>query len=248
VASATIEIRDAIANAGDERRLKAAAGRLRQIDRALAGRKLKAPVVRSESERNALSSILVTRIPPYDWPWTWQWQAGGAAVSVAANRNAGNMSYSLWNNSRDASASAAAALGIYFRPSVSNGILRLSSNPAFNSFWWTICTLASAHSDGWIGLYVGRYTIAGGFDGAAVNQKISLWSDDSWWSGAGSQSGSSSGFPLFAQFNVDSAHWYALWVWCGGYVHGAGWGGWFSGSGAGANLSVSVPSITWELF
>lgn len=248
LASTSAALRDlTLGPDADRRRLRAVATRLRTLDRGLAGQKLKAPTGGGDVERQALSSILVTRVPPYDYPWTWQWQSGGASVSVGANRNTGAMSFALWNNGRNASAAAAAALGIYFRPSVSNGILRLSSTPRFSYLWWTICAFASAHSDGWIGLYVGRYTLAGGFDGAPVNQKLYQWNDDSWWSGAGSNSGSTSGYPLFAQFNVDSAHWYALWVWCGGYVHGEGWGT-FSGSGAGSDLNVTVPSITWELF
>ncbi|HYU01717.1 MAG TPA: hypothetical protein VEK85_15155 [Gemmatimonadales bacterium] len=231
-----------------EARVRAAVQALRQLDRRLGVRKLAAPRLVREEERVSLGSISATRTPPYDYPWTWSAGSGAPAISVAANRNTGQMSFSIWNASKDASGSAAAALGIYFRPVVTNGILRLSSSPAFNYSWWTYCVFASAHSDGFIGLYVGRYTLAGGFDGAPVDQRISLWSDDSWWSGAGSHSGSSSGYPLFAQLNVDSSHWYALWVWCGGRASGAGWGGLFSGSGAGSNLSVTVPSIFWELF
>src|SRR5262245_28137063 len=113
--------------------------------------------------------------------------------------------------------------------------------------WSTYCVLASAHSDAFIGLYVGRYNVSGGFDGAPVSQIIRLWNDDSWWYGAGSHSGSNSGFPLIAQFNVDWSHFYALWVWCGGRATGEGFGT-FSGSGAGSQLSVAVPSMTWELF
>jgi len=239
--------RAVLSSLGESTDLRRAVAQLRTLDAGAAKQRLALPKGTRENARIAMSSIVVTRVPPYDYPWSWQWQAGGASLNASANRNTGGMSFSLWNNGNDASAAAAAALGIYFRPSVENGILRLWSSPAFNYFWWTICAFASAHSDGWIGLYVGRYTLAGGFDGSPVNQRISLWSDDSWWSGAGSHSGSTSAYPLFAQFNVDSAHWYALWVWCGGSVHGAGWGT-FSGSGAGARMSVAVPSITWELF
>jgi hypothetical protein len=240
--------RAVLSSLGESADLGRAVGQLRTLDSGAGKQRVTVPKPARDLPRIAMGSIVVTRVPPYDYPWSWQWQAGGASVGSSANRSSGGMSFSLWNNSRDASASAAAALGVYFRPSVANGILRLSSSPAFNYLWWTYCAFASAHSDGWIGLYVGRYTLGGGFDGSSVDQRLSLWSDDSWWSGAGTQSGSTSAYPLFAQFNVDSAHWYALWVWCGGYVHGAGWGGAFSGSGAGAQMSVAVPSMTMELF
>lgn len=64
----------------------------------------------------------------------------------------------------------------------------------------------------------------------------------------GPQEGSNSGYPLFASLEVDNDHFYEIWVWGGTDVYAAGWGGWFGGSGAGGDLSTSVPSITWELF
>jgi hypothetical protein len=221
--------------------------RLSKLDSRQGGLTLDPPALEKVETRISTGSISATVAPPYNYQWTWNAQTGGPSLGVNANRNSGHMDFNIWNNSRSASGSAAAAVGIYFRPMVTNGILRISSNPSFNYNWWTICTLASAHSDGWLGLYVGRYTLDGGFDGAPVSQHVSLWNDDSWWGGAGPHTGSNSGYPLSAQINVDSAHWYAIWAWCGGRATGAGWGT-FSGSGAGSNLSVGVPSITWTLF
>ncbi|HEY8775685.1 MAG TPA: hypothetical protein VIM33_04280 [Gaiellaceae bacterium] len=219
---------------------------LAALDQRLGRAKLSPPAPPAEIERLSSGSISANVVPPLNYQWTWNAQNGGATVSTAATASNGRMSFNLWNNGRDATAWGRAAVGIYFRPIFANGILRISSNPAFNFNWWTICAFASAHSDAFIGLYVGKYTLAGGFDSAPVSQQVSLWNDDSWWSGA-SGSGSNSGFPLSAWISVDNAHWYAIWIWCGGSVHGSGWGT-FSGSGAGANLAVTVPSIMWELF
>ncbi|MBV8391390.1 MAG: hypothetical protein JO080_16410 [Mucilaginibacter sp.] len=111
-----------------------------------------------------------------------------------------------------------------------------------------LCVTDSVHADGFIGLYVGRYDLSGGFNGTVVNQQISLWNDSSWWAGT-TGSGSNSAFPLFSQFNVDSDHWYAMWVWCGTHIETAGFNNsptW--GSGAYGIMDVTVPSITWELF
>jgi hypothetical protein len=144
------------------------------------------------------------------------------------------------------SASARAALGIFFALATDGtSHFRFWANPAFGFNWWDICLFDSAHSDGFIGLYAGAYDWSGAFAGAPVDQMISLWSDDSWWSGASNQ-GSNSGFPLSADFEVDSSHWYALWVWCGVDDSAAGWGT-FSGSGSGSSLAITVPSISWEL-
>jgi hypothetical protein len=227
--------------------VQAVTRRFSTLDERLGKQELTHPKVDDVEERIFAGSIGATVVPPYNYQWTWNAQVGGASVGVNANRNAGTLGFNLWNAGRDASASAAAAVGFFFRPMLKNGLLRIWANPAFNYLWWTYCVFASAHSDGWLGFYVGRYTLAGGFDGAPVFQQHMLWDDDSWWSGAGSHSGSNSGYPLFAQFSVDSAHWYAIWVWCGGRATGAGWGT-FSGSGAGSNLAVTVPSMGWELF
>jgi hypothetical protein len=210
---------------------------------------LVAPRVARVEPRIFTGSIGVTYAPPYNYNWTWTAFTGNASAhSAAANRNTGSMSFSLHtsNGGDSATSSGRAALGAFFRPITANGILRIASTPSFSYNWWTICAFASAHSDGFIGLYVGRYTLGGGFDGAPVNQMTSLWNDDSWWSGA-SGSASSSGYGLSAQFNVDSSHYYQIWVWCGGYVSASGWHT-FSGSGAGAYMNATVPSVHAELF
>jgi hypothetical protein len=200
------------------------------------------------TQRIFTGSIGATVTAPYDYPWTWSIAAGSPDLFVSADKTTGRMSFNIWSNWDDeSSGSAAVGLGIFFKPMTASGILRLSSNPSFNYTWGTWDTLASAHSDAFIGLYVGSYALGGGFDGAPVNQQIVLWSDDSWWSGAGYHQGSNSAYPLFAQFNVDSSHWYALWVWCGGNAAAEGWGT-FSGSGANSGLTVALRSITWELF
>lgn len=219
---------------------------LQALDRSYSKTRLPSIDVMPERARIFSGSIGATRVPPYNYQWTWNATNGGPAVSVGASANTGAMNYNLWTNSRRSSASAAAAVGIYFRPAFETGILRIWANPALSYNWWTSCAFASAHSDGWIGLNVGRYTLAGGSAGTPVRQQTRLWNDDSWWSGA-SDSGSNSGYPLFAQLSVDRSHWYALWVWIGGSISGAGWGT-FSGSGAGAVMNARVPAITWELF
>jgi hypothetical protein len=221
---------------------------LKEMDTRQSRIKLQEPKLIKEKQRIFTGSISATVVPPFNYQWTWNAGSGGPDhLDVAANRNTGRMNFFAHTNpDHSSSGSVRTALGIFFRPATSNGILRLSANPAINYDWWDICAFASAHTDGFIGLYVGRYNLSGGFDAAPVSQQRSLWNDSSWWSG-GSGSGSNSGYPLSAQFNVDSSHWYALWIWCGGNVSADGWHT-FSGSGAGARLAVAIPSITWELF
>jgi hypothetical protein len=208
------------------------------------------PPARAARSRLFTGSIGATVTPPYNWSWTWEAGSGDPAINTAAADAAnGTWSVSDWTSlNNSSSASSRAAVGIFFRPPTENGILQVWSNPALNYFWGDWCFLDSAGSDGWLGFYIGEYAVeGGGFVTAPVDQQITLWSDNSFWSGVGQQEGSTSGFPLFAQLEVDNDHWYAIWVWGGVDVYGAGWGGLF-GSGAGGDLSASVPSITWELY
>jgi hypothetical protein len=157
------------------------------------------------------------------------------------------MSINIWTDFNNGSAvSGRAAVGTYFYPPTSDSTLQIWSAPAISDDWGDWCSFDSASADGWIGLYVGSYDLAGGFTGAVIDQQITLWSDSSWWSGVGEQEGSNSGYGLYGSTHVDQDHQYLIWVWCGGDISAAGWGT-FSGSGAGDDLNVAVPSITWEL-
>jgi hypothetical protein len=211
-------------------------------------RELPSPVWAPETQRIFTGSIGATVVPPYDYQWTWSATTAGATIqALSADSSKGAVLFTKASFDADpASVSARGAVGIFFRPVVTNGILRISSNPSFSYMWDTFCWHSSTHSDGFVGLYVGSYTLAGGFDGARIDQKSYLWSDDSWWYGTSGQ-GTNSGFPVSAQLNVDSNHYYAIWVWCGGRDTSGGDGFlWFST--ANSNFSMQVPSITWELF
>lgn len=223
---------------------------MRELQARYAKTKIITPDAAKERERIFSASIAATVVPPFNYDWSWVATANSPNTATTnANRSTGQMNFNAWTNlDHGSSANVRSALGIYFRPSLENGILHLSSNPALNYGWGDWCVMDGAHTDGWIGLIVGRYNLSGGFDSWVVNQRINLWNDDSWWSGTGWRTGTNSGYPLDAWFTVDSSHWYAMWVWCGGDVSADGWGSPFWGSGAGASMSVSAPSITWELF
>jgi hypothetical protein len=230
-------------------RVAAAVRQLKTEDARRSKMRLEVPRITHVEPKIFAGSIGFTFAPPYNYPWTWTAFTGSASNhSASANQNTGAIGFGLHtsNGSDAATASGRAAVGSYFRPLTRNGILRISSTPSFSYNWWTSCAFASAHSDGFIGLYVGRYTLSGGFEAAPVNQMVSLWNDSSWWSGA-SGSTSNSGYGLSAQIDVDSSHYYLIWVWCGGYVSASGWHT-FSGSGAGAYMNAGVPSVHAELF
>jgi hypothetical protein len=232
----------------DAERLAEAIRRARERYASIRDRELPPLVWSTETQRVFAGSIGATIVPPYNYQWTWSATSAGATIqALSADASKGAVLFTKQASGDDeSSASARGAVGIFFRPVVTNGILRISSNPSFSYNWDTFCWHSSTHSDGFVGLYVGRYTLAGGFDGAPIDQRISLWNDDSWWYGTSGQ-GSNSGFPLSAQLNVDSSHYYAIWVWCGGRDTSGGDGFWWW-STANSNFSMQVPSITWELF
>lgn len=222
---------------------------LRHEQEGAARRKTVPPKARRARPRVFTGSIGATLAPPYNWSWTWNAGTGGPDINAAsADNQNGTWNVSDWASFSDSSnASARAAVGVFFRPPTDTGILRVWANPALNYDWGDWCTLDGAGSDGWVGLYIGEYDAdGGGFVAAPVDQQASLWSDNSWWAGVGAQEGTNSGYPLFAELDVDSDHFYEIWVWGGTDVYAAGWGT-FSGSGAGGDLTAAVPSITWEL-
>lgn len=195
-------------------------------------------------------SIGATRVPPFDYQWSWESTTNSPSVSKSANRTNGQMSYNMWDNlDNSSSGSARTAIGIYFRPPTRNGLLIANSVPAYSATWGTWCVLADAHTDGWIGLFVGSYNVSdNSYAGTIIDQKNSLFSDDSWWSGIGWRESTNSGYPLSAMFPVDNAHWYAIWVWSGGRIAADGWGGTFQGSGAHSGIVTNIPYMSWTYF
>ncbi len=220
---------------------------LRTVQKSFQSRRAQPPKVAKKKERVFLGSIGGTRVPPFDYPWTWSATSGSPVAVTSADVNSGQMSVDVATNENNGSSvSARAALGIFFSsPTECLSHFKFWANPALSFNWWDICAFDSAHSDGFIGLYAGSYDWSGAQTGTPVDQMITLWSDDSWWSGASNQ-GSNSGYSLSGDFEVDADHYYALWVWCGVNDSAAGWGT-FSGSGSGSSLALTVPSISWEV-
>jgi len=145
-----------------------------------------------------------------------------------------------------ASASVNGAVGIYFA-SPMDGVSEFSffASPSIGFDWEEFCSLSSAHSDGSIGLLAVGYDWAGDTATTLVDQSISLWSNNSWIDDASGDKLVSS-FPLSASFQVDSDHFYALYVRFGMNDSADGFGI-ISGSAAISDLAVGVPSIGWCL-
>lgn len=179
-----------------------------------------------------LGSISATFAPPYWGTWSTSWdQTGSGQGGASANKN-GSFSMSAWSGNNSGTLAVAAALGGYFQPPADEGILNISAGPSLGYDLQTWYVFDSANAGGFIGLYVGEYTLKGEFVSAPVDQQISI---------AGL--GGASSIPLFASMWADSDHFYEIWVWGGVNAEGDGWSA-FWGSAAYAELNSWVPSIS----
>lgn len=218
-------------------------GRMREEFRK---RRLKAPTAAKQIGRAFTGSFGTTVVPPYDFEWRWAASYGSPSLEIKADPTNGQ----VWaaadcNWDIRSGAMVRAAVGVLVQPITSGGIMFVLANPAFATAWDTICATSDAHSDGFIGLFIGQYDYRGNFVGAPVNQQIDLWNDDSWFFGAGFHEDSSGGYPLLASFIFNDNYWYAIWVWVGCDMWADGTGSGWSWSLADAALTVTVPSMTW---
>jgi hypothetical protein len=216
----------------------------RKLSAAHAERHLDPPKRTKVQARARLGSVSVTFVPPF-WPWHWKAATGSASAEVQVNPGglpspvggAGTISFDCWTGDSGKTAAAAGALGYYFQPLADNGIMYLFANPpvVYDQRTWTV--FDSGHAGGFIGLYVGQYTLGGEFVQAVVDQQIGLWNV------SGGNQGNSSGYPLFASTPVDSDHFYEIWVWAGGDAEADGWSALW-GSAALSDATLAVPSIS----
>lgn len=226
--------------AGEDPKLAASAKRIRAQAVAHGKKKLTLPDRPPRvPSRVRLGSISATFVPTFWGKWFSDgqqgdgWLGGGINVNPSTGNISLNVSAGLGGGG---SAWEAAALGGYFQPPASNGILDIFANPSMGYDFQTWYFLASANAGGFIGLYVGEYTLQGQFQAALVDQQINI-----------SSLGGSSSLPLAASIWVDSDHFYEIWVWAGVNVSADGFHT-FWDSSASAQLSVWVPAISIYYF
>jgi hypothetical protein len=201
---------------------------------------------------------MVERLPPYDYVWNWTGFRGGNArefpnggfighTGVAVSRQNGHAEFRILSDG--GTAFKARFVGIFFRPPSRNGILTLSSNPSYYSWYVNGGFFHGAVTQAWIGFYIQSYYAygkKGGFpDREMLRQQEMIYNRDIfwWWAGSEQRSDRSDGFPLNAQITVDSSHSYIIYVWCGGLARDAGWN---NSSYAISALSINIPSIIWS--
>ncbi|HMH17467.1 MAG TPA: hypothetical protein VK572_04890 [Burkholderiales bacterium] len=215
------------------------------IHKKLAKRKLAAPKLAGEVGGILGGSFSVKVVPPFDYAYTIPFlTAGNPSLVGSANKNTGQMSGSAVSDFQNRSfGSMYTEMGIYVRPTFSPSMLRVSASPAFSIEWWTNSLYADSavrsFGSGLLGIYAQQGEI-GPSRGA-----VSIF--DSWDQQATQQIqfdfGSNPHIPVSTQLEVDPSFSCVVFVSTTTHVETVGW----PGSLAGSMMSVTLPSITYEL-
>lgn len=213
-------------------------------------RKILLPSAPEETAHVYLGSLGGKAVAPFGYARTWAWKKGKASFPelLSADKKKGSLEIKLgYNNFGYYAGKSRAAIGMYFRPATENGILRVRSNISYNAFWETVCNHYTAEVEGWVGFKIERYNYSSKqYVDTILKQRKILFKDSSWWEGIGFDEESNTGYGLKAEVDVDSAHFYIIWIRCGARVQ-SDYSGYFS-SAAISELKIKVPSISWELF
>lgn len=195
--------------------------------------------------------ISATVVPPFDYDVTIPTVIEGEpTLTLSADKNTGQMSVSCVTSVQNESnsGSAYATVGIYFHP-MTAGTLIVSANPTYSFQWWTnsLNSGASVRSFGSTGLTIYGVDVAAEVTGgtgtivSVAGQSLFTWDEDQTGQ-VDLDFGSDLHTPVSTQIEVNPTLVYLLFVEADTHVEGVGW----PGSLAGAVISVTVPSITYE--
>lgn len=176
--------------------------------------------------------------PPFDYEGTLP----GAPGETDGSK--GEMSFTLESLGNDYDETACCSIGIHLTPPV-DGQLTVLSNPYLHYHWSDHAYFAAAHSDAFIGFWIGEYDSNGVFMSALFDQRLKLWDDNSHVSDSGDHEEDIPHFPIFGFCPVSGGHQYVIAVSIGGSA--SAHQNFFAGAGAISALIAVVPSITWEL-
>ena len=190
-------------------------------------------------------SILNVVTAPYDYAWgdhspdnqqtwgTWGADSTRAEFSTTDYVHSGG---SAW---------ASAGIGTYFVPAGTRGstYVRVGLYAPYNYDWSDDSSFETAHTDGFMGIFVQSWDLNGGDPQIEIDRRISLWSDGSDWTNSHSDSGSGY-YPSDTYFFAWSSRQYAIWAWCN--TSGDGSSGSIAYSYASGQISVSMPFMVIE--
>jgi hypothetical protein len=207
----------------------------------LAGAPLLAPKVAAEAGGLFPGRITVKVTPPFDYAFTIPDHEGDATSSGFANTNGQLAGRAITGRKRALqSAGMYAEMGIFFHP-LAAGTIRVTANPTFSFQHWTN-SLGSSFVRSFGSAQLGIFTFdrLGHIGGGPIMQ-MKTWNEE-----ATGEIRADFGFDqpaaLSVQMDVTRTLVYALCIALDVHAFGIGW----PGSLAGADLAVTVPSITWQ--
>ncbi len=207
----------------------------------LAGHPLAAPKIAAEAGGLFPGRITVKVTPPFDYAFTIPDHEGETISSGFANTNGQLAGRAVTARKRGLQhAGMYAEMGIFFHP-LTAGTIRVSANPTFSFQHWTN-SLGSSFVRSFGSAQLGIFTFdrQGHIGGGPISQ-MKTWNEEQV-----GQVRADFGFDqtasLSVQMDVTRTLVYALCIALDVHAFGVGW----PGSLAGADLAVSVPSITWQ--
>jgi hypothetical protein len=215
------------------------------IHKKLAKQKLLPPGILGELGGIISGQFGATIAPPFDYAYSLAFQdSGNPTLTGSADKTTGQSSGSAITNSTAPSAgSIYTEIGIYLHPMFGPAILTVSAHPAFSIEWWTnslnINSPVRSFGEGSLGIYAQT---------GEIGPSTGVIADfDSWDEQATNQVlfdfGSNPHIPVSAQLPVDPSLECAIFVATTTHVEGVGW----PGSLAGSMMTVTLPSITFQL-
>lgn len=207
----------------------------------LAGHPLAAPKIAAEAGGLFPGRITVKVTPPFDYAFTIPDHEGETISSGFANTNGQLAGRAVTARKRGLQhAGMYAEMGLFFHP-LSAGTIRVSANPTFSFQHWTN-SLGSSFVRSFGSAQLGIFTFdrQGHIGGGPISQ-MKTWNEEQV-----GQVRADFGFDqtasLSVHMDVTRTLVYALCIALDVHAFGVGW----PGSLAGADLAVSVPSITWQ--
>jgi hypothetical protein len=191
-------------------------------------------------------SVGATYGPPYDVQWTWSQQEGPSVYAsvTSADANSGTMQLEAVSGGNNSAIAARAAVGNWLIAPLGTSTMRISAAPAFS--WWEEAGVewwftSAADSAGWCGFVVESYDQHNGdYVATVLEQQTPIWQDGIGNFGIDQGQGSTSGFPLQAEFTAYEGLFYTVWIWFGVYA-------WTTNDYAVAEFpQIAVPYFAWE--
>jgi hypothetical protein len=229
----------------DPQTVKALDG-LMGIHKKLAKKKLAAPKVPAELGGILPGHFGAKIAPPFDYAYTIPvTDSGNPALVGSANKATGQLSSSAVTDFAAPNRGYVySEMGIYLHPMFGPATLRVSASPALSIEWWTNSLNAESTvvSTGMSGLGIWAQQGLVGPVNSALATSLTDW-DEECTGQILFDFGSNPHEPLSVELQVDPSFTCLLFFATQTLVQGVGW----PGSLAGAVISVTLPSITFEL-